>query len=107
MGYPLDRHRLKFTLTPESSPGGWDKCGPKERTFSLKKLEAVGVESAGKKLIVNNFKDLRRIFLPCFSFLRELRGHYYPQHCKLKILLQDDPTFCRMVQGSASVSLPR
>lgn len=70
-------------------------------------MEAVGVESGGKKLIVNNFKDLRKVFWQGFSFFRDLRDHYCPLHLKIKILLQDDPTFFRMAQGPATVSLPR
>jgi len=58
------------------------------------------------KILINNFKDLRRVFLPCFSFLRESRAHDCPLHLK-KIPLQDDLTFCRMVQGYAVVYLPR
>ena len=44
-------------------------------------MESVGVESGSKKLIVNNFKGLRRVFSPCFSFLRDLRDHYCPLLC--------------------------
>jgi hypothetical protein len=70
-------------------------------------LEAVGVESGGNKLTVNNFKDLRKNFWQGFSFSRDLRDHYCPLHLKLKTPLQDDPTSRWMEQGSAGVSLLR
>jgi hypothetical protein len=50
-------------------------------------LEAVGVESGGNKLTVNNFKDLRKNFWQGFSFSRDLRDHYCPLLCPQEVIL--------------------
>jgi len=49
-------------------------------------MEAVGVESGGKKLIFNNFKDLRKVFWQGFSFFRDLRDHHCPLPRRVKNL---------------------
>ena len=48
---------------------------PKEFFLSM---EAVGVESGGKELIVNNINHLGKYFSRRFSFLRILRVHFCP-----------------------------
>ncbi len=50
-------------------------------------MEAVGVESGGKELIVNNIKHLGKYFSRRFSFLRILRVHFCPLALRMKTRL--------------------
>jgi len=47
-------------------------------------MEAVGVESGDKELIVNNIKHLGKYFSRRFSFLRILRVHFCPLALRMK-----------------------